>query len=160
MKGVSQLMLDKISKEQFLSMNAISEIDVEIEKGLIEAYRSKCADKLEEFIYLTFVYEVFEIKYADVLNELLISDWHYQHENIVLLLQRISSVESLEYLYNAMDLHLQYLEWDDNYAFEVKCVRAIYQIGKEKSVPYLKELCRHPNSIIRKTAQRQIEKMV
>ena len=57
-------------------------------------------------------------------------------------------MESLEYLYNAMDLHLQYLEWDDNYAFEVKCVRAIYQIGKEKSVPY------------RKTAQRQIEKMV
>lgn len=100
------------------------------------------------------------MRYVSILNKLLISDWHFQHENIVLILQKISSVESLEYLYNAIGLHLQYLEWDDNYAFEVKCIRAIYYIGKEKSCSYLDKLCKHSNKIISEMAQRQIKKMM
>lgn len=47
-------------------------------------------------------------------------------EVIVLLLQKISSVDSLKYLYNAIELRPQYLTLDNNYAFEIKCVRAIY----------------------------------
>ena len=95
----------------------------------------------------------------DILDKLLISDWHYQHENIVLLLEKISCFESVDYLYNAIELHPLYLSWDDNYAFEVKCVRAIYYIGKEKSFSYLETLCKHENSIIREMAQRQIRKL-
>ena len=49
----------------------------------------------------------------------------------------ICSEKSIKYLYDAIELQPEYLEWDDNYAFEVKCVRAIYYIAKEKSYPYL-----------------------
>lgn len=58
--------------------------------------------------------------------------------------------KSIKYLYDAIELHPEYLEWDDNYAFEVKCVRAIFHIGMEKSYSYLEELCKHPNAVIRK----------
>lgn len=75
------------------------------------------------------------------------------HEDIAWLLQKISSAKSLEYLYDAIELHPQYLAWDDNFAFEIKCVRAIYHIGKEK-------LCKHSNEVIRKMAQRQIKKII
>lgn len=80
-------------------------------------------------------------------------------EEIVTLLQKICSEKSIKYLYDAIELHPQYLEWDDNYAFEVKCVRAIYHIGKEKSFSYLEELCEHPNAVIREMAQRQLKKL-
>lgn len=153
-------MLGQISKEQFLIINDISDINDDIEKGLVEAYRNQCADSVEEFIYLIFVFEVFEVRYVNILNKLLITDWHYQHENIALLLQRISSAESIEYLYNEIELRPQYLDWDDNYSFEVKCVRAIYQIGKEKAFSFLEKLCHHSNDVIREIAQRQIKKLM
>ena len=48
----------------------------------------------------------------------------------------------------AIKLNLNYLSGDENYSFEVKCVRATYYIGKEKSRPYLKQLCQHDNDVI------------
>lgn len=159
MKAISELMLGKISKEYFLQQNNITRIEEVIEKELCIAYEKKDAEGVEKFLYLVFKFEVFYVDYVDILNKLLISDWHYQHENIVLLLEKISCFESVDYLYNAIELHPLYLSWDDNYTFEVKCVRAIYYIGKEKSFSYLENLCKHENSIIREMAQRQIRKL-
>lgn len=159
MKAISKLMLGQISKEQFLEINAISDISNTIVNGLREAYQSKNSDSVEEFIYLTFVFEFFDERIVDVANRLLVCDWHYKHEDITWILQKISSCESLEYLYEAIELQPQYLAWDDNYAFEVKCVRANYYIGKEKSFPYLEKLCNHSNRVIREMAQRQIKKL-
>lgn len=134
---------------------------------MIIAFDSKDAERMGYFIYALFLWDErvgrnkfheFE-KFVDILNELLISKWHYKHEDIVILLQKISSEKSIEYLYNAIKLHPEYLEWDDNYAFEVKCVRAIYHIGMEKSYSYLEKLCEHPNAVIREMAQRQLKKL-
>lgn len=160
MNEISKLMSGRISKEQFLEINAISDITDTIEKGLVEAYQSQNADSVEEFIYLTFVFEFFDERIVDVANQLLVSDWHYNHEDITWILQKISSWESIEYLYDAIELQPQYLAWNDNYTFEVKCVRAIYYIGKEKSFSYLEKLCKHPNDVIREMAQRQIKKLL
>lgn len=134
---------------------------------MIEVSNLKDANMLEYFIYTLFLWEeqvgrddLHELeKYVGILNELLVSDWHYKHEDIALLLQKISSYESIEFLYKAIEIQPQYLEWDDNYAFEVKCVRAIYHIGKEKAIPYLEKLCNHSNAVIREMAQRQIKKI-
>lgn len=76
MNAISKLMLGEISKEQFLEINEISNISNSITNGLLEAYQSKNADKVGEFIYLTFVFEFFDKKIVDVVNQLLISDWH------------------------------------------------------------------------------------
>lgn len=160
MNAITKLMLGQISKKKFIEINAISNITDVIKNGLVEAYQNQNADSVDEFIYLTFVFDVFDVRNVDVLNQLLISDWHYKHEDIASLLQKISSVKSIDYLYDAIELHPQYLEWDDNYAFEVKCVRAIYYIGKEKSFSYLEKLCKHSNRIIREMAQRQIKKLM
>lgn len=132
-----------------------------------KSYNNFNAQKLEYLIYALVLWEdrvSKEEKYQlemflSILNELLVSDWHNQHENIVLLLQKISSLESMDYLYKAIDLHPIYLSWDENYSFEVKCVRAIYYIGKEKSISYLDKLCRHQNDVIKNMAIRQIKKL-
>lgn len=160
MKAMIELMLKKISKEQFLKINAITEIGDEIEKGLHKAYQCHDAKSVEEFVNLIWAFEVIDERYVDILNELLISDWHYQHENIALLLEEISSIESIDYLYKAIDLNIHYLSLYENYPFEIKCVRAIYYIGKEKSRSYLEELCKHDNDVIREMAKRQLKKLM
>ena len=133
-----------------------------------EVFIVQDAERVEYLIYaLWFWYNqigrenVQELEsFVDQLNELLVSDWHYKHEDIVLLLEEISSDKSIEYLYDAIELHPQYLSWDENYAFEVKCVRVIYYIGKDKAFPYLEKLCKHSNEVIREMAQRQISKLM
>lgn len=160
MKAISKLMLAEISKEQFLKINDISDIGTEILDGLDQAYRCHDAKLVDELIYLIFAFEIFDITNVDILNELLISDWHYKHEDIALLLEKISSLKSMEYLYNAIKLNLNYLSGDENYAFEIKCVRVIYYIGREKSRPYLEKLCRHENDVILEMAKRQISKLM
>ncbi|MBQ7065705.1 MAG: hypothetical protein IJN92_02695 [Lachnospiraceae bacterium] len=160
MNMISKLMLGQISKEQFVEINAITNIAYTIEQGLVEGYKNQNADGVEEYIYLTFVFEFFDKRIVDILNQLLVSEWHYKHEDIVLLLQKISCKESIEYLYNAIELRPQYLVWDDNYAFEKKCVRAIYYIGKEQAFSYLEKLCTNNNDVIREMAQKEIKKLM
>ena len=75
--------------------------------------------------------------FLKLLNELVVCDWHKQHEDIVDMLQRISDESSIEPLYQTMYLKLQYLEWDDNYSLQKRCTRAIAGIGGEKTLDYL-----------------------
>lgn len=160
MKAISKFMSGQISKKQFLKINGTLDMVDRIEKELVEAYQCHSADNVEEFIYLIFVFEYFNVRYTDILNHLLISDWHYQHENIVILLQKICSFDSLPYLYKAIELQLPYYQESNNCAFEMRCIRAIYQIGKKDLFSYLEKLCRHSNDDIREMAQRQIKKLM
>lgn len=147
-----------IYEDDFLD-NLLSEMDI--------ASKFQNTERLGHLIYALFLWDERlgerkknELdKFIDILNKLLISKWHYKHEDITLLLQKISSDKSIEYLYDAIELHPEYLAWDDNYSFEVKCVRAIYHIGKERSYSYLEKLCEHPNEVIREMAQRQLNKL-
>lgn len=132
-----------------------------------EAFRSFDAVRVEHLIYALCLWNEkigtknhqALVKCVDQLNELLLANWHHSHEDIVGILQKISSPKSMQYLYDAIDLRPQYLSWDDNYAFEKKCIRAIYHIGKETSFKYLDKLCKHSNETIREMAQRQINKL-
>lgn len=56
-------------------------------------------------------------------------------------------------------MNIHYLSLYENYPFEIKCVRAIYYIGEEKSRSYLEELCKHDNDVIREMAKRQLSKL-
>ena len=92
MKAISKLMLGQISKEQFLEINAISDISNTIVNGLREANQSKNSDSVEELIYLTFIFEFFHERIVDIANQLLVSDLHYKHEDIFCILQKMPAI--------------------------------------------------------------------
>ena len=79
---------------------------------------------------------------------------------MVRLLQTIADTGSLKYIYEAISLKLDYLSWDENYAFEVKCVRALYYIGGSNAQSYLEKLSRDDNEIIQNMAKRQLSKII
>lgn len=131
---------------------------------LLISYDTMCSEKIDYLVYALFILDDsitnFDInKYLNVLNKLIISRWHYKHEDIVQLLEKISSFESLNYLYQAVYIRLDYLSWDDNYSFEKKCIYAISKIGKQKALPYLKKICSDDNRIIRECAGEQMERI-
>ena len=98
--------------------------------------------------------------FLKLLNELVVCDWHKQHEDIVDMLQRISDESSIEPLYQTMYLKLQYLEWDDNYSLQKRCTRAIAGIGGEKAIGHLEWLKQEDNVIIRELAERKWKQLM
>jgi len=146
----------EIDNKDFLD-NLYEEVVCVIEK--------KDAQRLEYLIYALLMWEMQESntiillkeKFLDCLNNALLLEWHKQHEIIVDLLQKMPDEKSITYLYRAIYLKLLYLEWDENYSFQKKCVRVIAKIGGEEAIKCLEALCKEENEIIRELAQRKIE---
>lgn len=141
-----------MKKEELCSLVGITEDGFEeyLKKHFLKSYQEKDSEMAEYMIYILFVGEnvISLSNFCDVLNELLISTWHTKHEDIATLLQWIKRTESVEYLVKAIDLKPQYLDYDANCAYEVKCLWALYTIGNEDAILALKKLSQHSNTII------------
>ncbi len=154
---------NKMSQDELFKNIGIKEIG--FEKCLLDkifyAYEQEDAEMIE---YLVFTIYLGEEKinlslFLDILNRLILCKWHNQHENIVLLLQKISSPESVKYLYKAIFMELDYLKWDDNFAFEKKCIHAMAKCNSQEAVRNLRHLATNENEIIKLCAERQLQKM-
>lgn len=127
--------------------------------------KDKNAERLEYLLHALFIWdEVVNnqpelVKCIDMINNLLLMDWHNQHENLVNLIQKISHASSLNYLEKAIEMKFVYMEWDDNYSFEKKCIRAIYHIGKNESVNILKRVMESDIEEISNMAKRELNKL-
>ena len=125
------------------------------------------SQRLEYLIYALLLWEekerntivLLKEKFLDCLNNVLLLEWHKQHEIVIDLLQKMPDEKSISYLYKAIYLKLVYLEWDENYSFQKKCVRVIAKIGGEEAIKYLEALCKDENEIIRELAKRKIEQV-
>lgn len=146
----------EISKNALLLKigEGINDFENELELALQKAIKEKDSEMLEYLIYSIFITpdKINLYKYVYLLNELIICDWHEQHENIAMLLQRIGDFSSAKYLKDAISLKPKYLNWDDNYAFEVKCIWALGSIKTEEVKLMLKEISLNPNKILASTA--------
>ncbi len=128
---------------------------------MVHAYKHEDAEMIEYLIFTMFLAEE-EINlslFTDILNRLILCKWHNKHEDIALLLQKIRASESIKYLYKAIFLKPAYLEWDDNYAFEKKCIHAIAKCGNQEAVDKLNLLITDKNEIVRLCAVKQLQKL-
>ena len=56
-------------------------------------------------------------------------------------------------------MHPQYLEWDDNYAFEVKCIWALGYIKNSEAEEVLEQVSKDTNRILSQNAKKQLGKI-
>ena len=155
----------RISEEEFLKIieELISGDKDCLIRDLKEGFKNKDSKRIE---FLILAISIIDEKlscfclndYLDILNNLLVENWHNKHEDLVYLLERIHDSKSIDFLIKAMNLDLDYLSWDDNYSFERKIIHAIYHIGGKKAHEYLDYLCSSSNQIIKETAMKQLKK--
>ena len=156
---VIELVKHEITNEEFLEINQISDISNWIRQELDIACSEKSAELLDDVVFLIFQFQTFDISLAERFNELLLVDWHFKHEDIVLLLEILKSKDSLYFLHKAVYSHPYYLDEDDMHSFEKKCIRAIFQIGKENALSLLEDISKNFEGDIRAIAERQISKL-
>lgn len=153
---------NKISQEELRNTLECSapQFQMKLKEELEHTIVNQDGERLEYLIYSLFLAEKnIQLNfYVDLLNKLIICKWHQQHENIAMLLQEIHSPSSVTYLQKAIYLRPQYLEWDDNYAFAVKCIWALGEIKNSEAEKVLEQLSKESNTIIAQNARKQLGK--
>ena len=150
------------SEELYNKIGASSDLfESELKQSFQETVCNEDGEMLEYLVYSLFLCEsaINLSNYSDVLNKLIVSTWHEQHENIAMLLQKNRDEFSVNYLYEEINLKLAYLEWDDNYAFGVKCIWALGEIGTKEAKEKLKILAESKNKIIKDNAINQLNRL-
>ena len=159
---INDLIAKRISLEEFLIKYPIDlEHDREYVISLLEhALEAKDSEDVEYGIWLFSLKEevqgTLKERYVSVFCKLLGEPWHYQHENIVSLLQELKAPQSVDALYTAIFSHFKYLDYDDSFSLARKCIHALGDINTAYSREKLTLLTSSDIPIIREKAQKQL----
>lgn len=114
----------EISRDM-LSQQLSCQVDAKfILSGLKSAFTQKNSGDAALFVHLGYILG-FDQNHADILNKLLLEDWHKEHENIAFVLGELRSPSSVDFLYNAALIKLPYFENDNSYNFVEKVLYAL-----------------------------------
>ena len=61
---------------------------------------------------------------TEVLCKLLLEPWHFHHEDIAMVLKEMKDPATVNCLFEAAQLRLEYLEYDDTYQLARKCIKS------------------------------------
>ncbi len=96
---------------------------------------------------------------AEVLCELILQDWHMQHENIAMVLQNLRLPGTVDCLYRAALVEFPYLDYDESYALGVKCLYALQAIGSDDAKAKLGLIAGGDNPVLAENAQRLLRSL-
>lgn len=155
---ITELMLKKINKKQFIKKARIKETNINefLFNMLYCSYIEKNAEEVEVCLYLLFTFNIVDNKFVELMNLLLGCDWHQQHENIAMMLQELKDDSSVPYLYATILKQFDYLEYDEFFALAVKCIWALGTIGTNEAKICLIELQKSENEFIANNAKKQL----
>ena len=126
---------------------------IELFKHAIESKNSEMVDEVvNESISIDKLEDV--IPY---LLQLLQATWHFDHEDITLVLQRIGDPRAIEVLLKTATQKYDYLEYDDSKSLSRKCIWALADIGTKESEEALKELAKNQDNEIGRFAKKRLE---
>jgi len=159
---IEKLVQKQISIEKFkllFPLNFKTEPDLLLE-NLEQAFKRKDAKQTEYIFRILFLDELLlrSNKYAPLLSDLLLADWHYIHEDVAMILREIKSPDSVKALKNAAIMKLDYLDYDDTFQLARKCIKALHAVHTESSKTALSELIQYNNPIIAKYAQKELNR--
>ena len=125
-------------------MKAISDADVRddpsvLQRALEAVLDERNAGDVERLMTLAYKYGLSR-SWAQVLCDLLESDWHHSHETIALALQDIRQPSTVACLHRAAERRYAYLDYDDSAALARKCIWALHDIGTPDAIEALKSL--------------------
>ncbi|MFC5473994.1 hypothetical protein [Paraherbaspirillum soli] len=157
---ILNLSLGRVSKDEFLRhFPEILESNGDYLRHELErAFSSKDADAVEHLLLLGFQFGCTESS-AEVLCNLILQDWHTQHENIAMVLKDMRYPGAVQCLYQAALAVFPYLDYDESYALGVKCIYALRAIGTSNAKEKLALIAQGSNAILAENAERLIKAM-
>lgn len=164
----TQLLFDRYFSGDIDEQALIAQLGLEcnqtekrLQDELSAAIAARDADMVECLVYALLLWQMMCPDCSlrpllSLLNRLIVCSWHTQHENILLLLQRLADATSVRYLYMALFVPLSYMKWDSHHTFQKRCIHLIGAIGTEEANAALNTLQRVPRHVVQWNVSRQL----
>lgn len=157
-KLLNSLISGAITNEEFIRQYSIdANIDDEYCLRLFEeGFDTESSEIIEEGIIVGTTVDCFSNKFSNIFCKLLQEDWHFKHEDIARILQDLRDSSTVDCLFNAAQLHFEYLDYDDTYQFARKCIKALSAIDNDAAINKLQLLAQSNTPEIRKYAAKEL----
>ncbi|WPG20725.1 hypothetical protein SD435_21130 [Kosakonia cowanii] len=155
---ILKLMTKQINISEFLCQFGDGSGELDLCKELTIAREAKDAELVDLLLYLSAVVK-FDYYDVGILNQLVTDPWHQKHEEIVRLLDHYRQPSSVNPLYEAALLNLDYRDYDEDFILANKCMRALEKIQDQNAVEKMELLASADNELIRQYAQKHLNRM-
>ena len=155
---ILKLMMKQINLSEFLCQFGDGSGELDLCKELTIAREAKDAELVDLLLYLSAVVK-FDYYDVDILNQLVTDPWHQKHEEIVRLLDHYRQPSSVNPLYKAALLNLDYRDYDEDFILANKCIRALEKIQDQNAIEKMELLASADNELIRQYAQKHLNRV-
>lgn len=155
---ILKLMMKQINLSEFLCQFGDGSGELDLCKELTIAREAKDAELVDLLLYLSAVVK-FDYDDVDILNQLVTDTWHQKHEEIVRLLDHYRQPSSVNPLYKAALLNLDYRDYDEDFVLASKCIRALEKIQDQNAIEKMELLASADNELIRQYAQKHLNRV-
>lgn len=154
------LMKKTIEPEVFLDEFTvdISSNPTYIRELLEKAFIDQEAYDVEFLLTAIFKFNLFNEDHINILCKLMNESWHFQHENIASIFQKMKSESTIDSLYKTALAKFEYLEYDEAFALAVKCIWALGNINTPEARVKLEMLAQSEKEVIRSNAIYQLNR--
>ncbi|AST71219.1 hypothetical protein BFG07_22755 [Kosakonia cowanii] len=154
---ILKLMMKQINLSEFLCQFGDASGELDLCKEFTLAREAKDAELVDLLLYLSAVVK-FDYYDVDILNRLLTDTWHQKHEEIVRLLDHYRQPSSVNPLYEAALLNLDYRDYDEDFVLANKCIRVLEKIQDQNAIEKMELLAAADNELIRQYAQKHLSR--
>ncbi|WP_312118527.1 hypothetical protein [Kosakonia cowanii] len=154
---ILKLMMKQIDLSEFLCQFGDGSGELDLCKELTIAREAKDAELVDLLLYLSAVVK-FDYYDVGILNQLVADPWHQKHEEIVRLLDHYRQPSSVNPLYKAALLNLEYRDYDDDFVLANKCIRVLEKIQDQNAIEKMELLASADNELIRQYAQKHLNR--
>jgi hypothetical protein len=155
---ILKLMTKQINISEFLCQFGDGSGELDLCKELTIAREAKDAELVDLLLYLSAVVK-FDYYDVDILNQLVTDPWHQKHEEIVRLLDHYRQPSSVNPLYEAALLNLDYRDYDEDFILANKCIRVLEKIQDQNAIEKMELLASADNELIRQYAQKHLNRV-
>ena len=155
---ILKLMMKQINLSEFLCQFGDGSGELDLCKELTIAREAKDAELVDLLLYLSAVVK-FDYYDVDILNQLVTDPWHQKHEEIVRLLDHYRQPSSVNPLYEAALLDLDYRDYDEDFILANKCIRVLEKIQDQNAIEKMELLASADNELIRQYAQKHLNRV-
>jgi hypothetical protein len=158
---ILKLALNELTTNDFMHQYPVNLGDHKdyVLKVLESSLISKDSDDVTYALLLGFSIDAFSQGYSRILCKLLLEGWHYKHEDIILILQKLKDPASVNCLYQSALMHLDYLDYDETHALARKAIHALADINTDEARQKLALLAESNVPVIREKAEKQLRKL-
>lgn len=155
---ILKLMMKQINLSEFLCQFSDGSGELDLCKELTIAREAEDAELVDLLLYLSAVVN-FDYYDVDILNQLVTAPWHQKHEEIVRLLDHYRQPSSVNPLYKAALLNLDYRDYDEDFILANKCIRALEKIQDQNAIEKMELLAAADNELIRQYAKKHLNRI-